>query len=244
MHESPQNSPTDQPGGIRKKLAEFQTMIEVNRPGLSSESPEFRGALLLLMIDEIGANVARLVRRSGLPREFVARGVRRLVDNGWTADARTASGWPEHPPACEPFWRDVQVLLGLSHRRITGEGRVEWAPVGEWVKDYDYQGARTGDLAIHNEYRKVTLHDPEPQFARDSEDGSAGNISSVPPADDELTVAVPISREEPADSPIFLGGTPTELLGGTNSPRTGKKPPVANDAGLLVDEWGGANWLG
>jgi len=243
MHDSSRNASADQTGGIRKKLAEYQTMIEVNRPGLSPEGSEFRGALLLLMVHEIGANVARLVRRSGLPREFVARGVRRLVDNGWTADARTPSNWPEEPPSCEPFWRDVQVLLGLSHRRVTEEGQIEWAPVGEWVKDYDYQGARSGELAIHNEYRKVVLHDPEPVLV-DSDDGSStGDASQQPRADDELTVAVPTSREAPLDAPVFLGGSPSDLLGATNPPKPGKKSAAANDAALLVEDWSGANWL-
>nr|MBA2671058.1 hypothetical protein [Gemmatimonadota bacterium] len=106
-------------------------MISEPRPELARESAEFRGGLLLLLIDAYGSNVDRLVRRSGLPREFVARGVRRLIDNGWMTQGDAASRWCENPPECRHFWLDVEVLLGLSHRRVSDTGETEWAPVGQ-----------------------------------------------------------------------------------------------------------------
>lgn len=233
----------------RKPLAHYQEMIRDSRPELSEDSAEFRGALLLLLFDAVGTNVDRLVRRSGLPREFVARGVRRLIDNGWLAqqEANSETRWCERPPSCRHFWLDVEVLLGLSHRRITETGEAEWAPVGEWVKDYDYQGARSGAAGIHNQYRKVTLHDPEPVLSSESDDEeSAPELPEAAKKNPDFGGAEAQPREAASDSD-FLGSVPEgELLGtdaGEEEDRTSRDEPARNDADLLVSDWSGANWL-
>jgi hypothetical protein len=220
-------------------------MIGDARPELARESAEFHGGLLLLLVDAYGANVDRLVRRSGLPREFVARGVRRLIDNGWMSQGDAPARWSESPPECRHFWLDVEVLLGLSHRRVSETGETEWAPVGQWVKDFEYQGARAENNALHNEYRKIELHDPEPEFeGADASDGAAP--AQAVPADPEFTVAEARDRPPPAASE-FLGSVAVDdLLGETEKATSSaaRQPiPAPGKPEVLMEDWSGANWL-
>jgi hypothetical protein len=237
------------PAAPRLQRSECETLIRRFRPELAEQSDEFRGGVLLLLADVYGTNVDRLVRRSGLPGDFVARGVRRLIDNGWMAQPATQPRWCPTPPDCEHFWLDVEVLLGLSQRRLSEDGRPEWAPVGKWVKDFEYLGARSERMEIHNEYRSIERHDPEPVLSADEEDEELDS-AAAPVADRFLTVPEPRAREiavrahDSSDDDRFLGSVPADqLLGADSSGSVPSADPRRNDAGLLVGDWSSANWL-
>jgi hypothetical protein len=241
MNESFSEPPVATIESAPRRISEYAAMIRECRPELAPESAEFRGGLLLLLVDSYGPNVDRLVRRSGLPREFVARGVRRLIDNGWMTQGDAPARWSETPPACRPFWLDVEVLLGLSHRRVSDTGETEWAPVGQWVKDFEYQGARAENNALHNEYRKIEFHDPEPDF----ETGDGAVAETPVPADPEFVV-LEARKRQPQATPEFLGRVAADdLLGGgkevTSSTAQSSRAP--DKPQILVDDWSGANWL-
>jgi hypothetical protein len=222
-------------GPPRTSLHDHQALIRECRPELPADTPEFQGALLLLLIDTYGMNVERLVRRSGLPRDFVARGVRRLIDNGWMVPSGDALRWCEIPPACRHFWLDVDVLLGLAQRRVSETGEPEWARAGEWVKDYEYQGSRADPVSIHNEYRKIVLHDPQPEERHDApEKADAAALEVATEAD--------LALEGPGDR--TSAGDADGLSTTTAVDRQSKSPPtLPNDAGLLLGDWSSANWL-
>jgi hypothetical protein len=244
MNESFSEPPVATIESAPRRISEYAAMIRECRPELAPESAEFRGGLLLLLVDSYGPNVDRLVRRSGLPREFVARGVRRLIDNGWMTQGDAPARWSETPPACRPFWLDVEVLLGLSHRRVSDTGETEWAPVGQWVKDFEYQGARAENNALHNEYRKIELHDPEPDF--EGPEGNGGEMSAAAtPSDAEFTVAEARDRQHPVASEFLGSVSADDLLGGNESADAspGRPSGAPSQPQALVEDWSGANWL-
>ncbi len=241
----------NEPAAPRLQLSDCEALIRRFRPELAANSDEFRGAVLLLLADVYGTNVDRLVRRSGLPRDFVARGIRRLIDNGWMTQPATLPRWCPTPPDCQHFWLDVEVLIGLSHRRLSDDGRPEWARVGKWVKDFEYQGARSERVAIHNEYRTIELHDPEPDLSTEDDDVELAAVAAPGP-DHSFTVPEPRAREaserpRPSAGPAqagFLGSVPADqMLGSEAASGTPATSQRGNDAGLLVGDWSSANWL-
>jgi hypothetical protein len=239
----PPSIPESVPAPPRLQRADCEAMIRGFRPALSPDSAEFRGGVLLLLVDAYGLNVERLVRRSGLDRDFVARGVRRLIDNGWMAESGTDPRWFPTPAECGHFWLDVEVLLGLAQRRVADDGTPEWARAGEWVKDFDYQGPRHERVEIHNQYRKVVPHDPEPTF--EGFDGEETEEATAPlaavAADGAFGVQEPRDRVASPTLSGFLGdASDAKLLGANARPAA---DGTGNDAGLLVGDWSSANWL-
>jgi hypothetical protein len=219
-------------------------MIRRSRPDLEVDSDPYRGALLLLLVDAFGVNIDRLVRLTGMPREVVARGIRRLIDNGWASQSENGPRWCPVPPDCRNFWLDVEVLLGLSQCRIAEDGSPEWAPVGEWIKDFEYQGARAERTGLHNTYRKIALHDPEPVIeAGEHEEESEPVVPAPAPRQSDFTVIESGDRTKAAPDSGFLGVPEAgDLLDSDSEPSdTSRARP--NDAGVLVGDWSGANWL-
>jgi hypothetical protein len=108
-------------------------------PDRSPMALTFRAALLLLAAREIGQNVDRLASRTGTTRSFVARCARRLLDHGVWADGQTVCEWGDEGPAHPSFWNDVAVAEGKMCRRVDEHGAFEWAPVGDWIKFYEYR---------------------------------------------------------------------------------------------------------
>ncbi len=184
------------------------------RPDLNAELPEFRAAVLLLLTAEIGYNVDRIMARTRYPREFVARCLRRLVDNGVQIDARLATRWSNEYLATREFWLDVEVALGRYLRRTGEDGRPEWAPAGEWVKNFDFRRGES-DTAAANEYHRIEPYDPEPA------------------APDAEATDAEVSEPDPKPPAPTRPATPRLAI-----------PPRPNPSAPLVESWRGTNWLG
>lgn len=116
----------------------LRQQVESLNPELQSESSTFQAAVLLLAASEIGQNVERLARYTGLQRDFVAKCARRLCDNGAWRDGQVVYTWAEAGEDTTALWKDVQVAEGKLCRRTNGEGVIEWAPAGYWTKSYEY----------------------------------------------------------------------------------------------------------
>jgi hypothetical protein len=214
----------------RLGLDEVRARIERARPGLLPETPDYRAAVLLLLLPSFGQNVDRLVRRTGYSRVFVAQCLRRLFDNAWWEAGGGPASWCPDVPTCRSFWLDVDVALGQQLRRIGEGGRPEWAAAGSWVKAFEYRSARGEDGATSNEYRAIALHNPEPVLAEEEngQDPAAAKESA------------PMSDTPSAGSgALWLGQPPatTDALASATTPA----PAIG---GSLVDAWATADWLG
>lgn len=124
-------------------LRSAEEMITGQRPDLNNQSPTYRAAIVLLVAQVVGRGVHKLAKVSGYPSEFVARCARRLVDNGvWPDGQPYMSGTTVHD--WDAFWQDVGVAEGKLCRRCNEFGQLEWAPPGQWWKDFDFAvGNRT-----------------------------------------------------------------------------------------------------
>ncbi len=179
------------------------------RPDLDADQPEFQAAVLLLLTAEIGYNVDRIMARTRYPREFVARCLRRLVDNGVQIDARLATRWSNEYLAMKEFWLDVEVALGRYLRRTGADGRPEWAPAGEWVKNFDFRRGES-DTAAANEYHRIEPYDPEPS-APDAEVAEPAPPAPTRPATPRVDVP---PRPSPSPSaPLVESWRGTNWLG-------------------------------
>jgi hypothetical protein len=211
------------------RRAEAEAEVDGARPGLPEDSDERRAAVLLLLTHDGGLNIDRLVARTKYPRDFVARCVRRLVDNGWLADGEARYDWSSSGAACQPFWSDVAVALGRLLRRTSDDGRLEWAPVGGWVKHFEYSAppAREGEVGNHD--REIPAYDPEPEapVVEAQEEPSAGE--SGPPARERSR-----SRVAP----------PSVQMPRVRRPELDRSTTAPLQGGMLVDGWGAAEWLG
>src|SRR5690606_2678662 len=94
------------PRSPRKVLEEARVTIATARPDLNPDTATYQAALVLLVGGSVRFNVDRIARIAGLDRTFVARAVRRFVDNGVWLNGETVREWDERElgPA---FWRDV-----------------------------------------------------------------------------------------------------------------------------------------
>lgn len=124
--------------GSRSAVSQIRERVRRWSPELSPDSATAEAATLLLASRVFSQNVDRLSLVTGIRREFVARCARRLVDNGVWASGRLVCAWAEEEGDSLAFWADVGVAEGKLCRRVTPEGRVEWAPAGHWRKSYDY----------------------------------------------------------------------------------------------------------
>ncbi len=226
-------SPTPPPRNARS-LEWATALVESARPDLSPDSPEYQSAIILLLSADIGLNVDRMVLRAKLPREFVARCLRRLSDNACWVDGEMRTSWDD-PPTCRNFWLDVEVALGRQLRRINAAGDPEWADIRGWVKDFNYKGMQGAKTPVTNDYYEITPHDPE----------------LVAPAEDPEPVPEPATGINPSflwpgrlvprpitDTAKWLGGSDDV---GDSSEET--EEGASASGSMLVDAWSGAGWL-
>jgi hypothetical protein len=127
-------------------VTSLRNKIKALDPTLEQSSPTFRCAVLLLAAQHLTQNIDRLARITAYPREFVAKCARRLCDNGVWRQGATVCTWNEATLADGPdhmaFWADVAVAEGKMSRRVNGNGGIEWAQAGCWIKSYEDDGGR------------------------------------------------------------------------------------------------------
>lgn len=136
---------TEQPEAFQRRLPtlqEIEARIASYDGGVPRSDVTREAALILLAAAEIGQNVDRLARFTGVRRDIVARAARRLVDNGVWCGGNTVARWIENVDDAESFWMDAAVAEGRLCRLMIDEGVMEWAPQGYWRKDYEYAGPR------------------------------------------------------------------------------------------------------
>jgi hypothetical protein len=199
---------------VRNSLPEIVSEVARARPELSSESDEYRAAVLLLLIRANGLNVDRLARRAGYPREFVARCLRRLVDNGWSVEGEPAGDGAPNAALQERFWWDVDVALGRRLRRMTEDGEPEWAPINRWVKEFEYGGRSADSPVVHNEYRHIPPYNPDPvqPTGQDAAGGDEAPVAEeglevVADGADRAAPEVPLPAEAPRQVQWLGGGS-------------------------------------
>ncbi len=200
----------------RTALSMIRDQVLQVRPGLSQESPDFRAAVLLLAVAETGFNVHRLVLRTRLPREFVARCLRRLAENGLWIDGRLQFNWLDARAESPCFWLDVEVALGRKLRRVRSSGSPEWALAGDWIKDFEYAGKGSEGKQVHAVYHDTSDHDPAPIGAQ--EESQPGHEEAPRPSS---------KRKAGAGA-----GAPAVCSGATSG------------EAVMIGEWRGADWLG
>jgi len=180
--------------------------------GLDPEGETFGSALILLAACEYGQNVDVLARRTGLPRAFVARCARRLIDNGVWVGGRTVAEWAPDNPASGSFWNDAAVAEGKMCRRTRSEGSLEWAPAGFWNKSFHFLDpdaeSRPGNLYFDSAPPAPEQLDSEEDEAEDMSGAeperpadTAEAPAIVPAADSEdaleTAAAAPVPDDEP-----------------------------------------------
>jgi hypothetical protein len=169
-------------------------------PDRSPMALTFRAALLLLAAREIGQNVDRLASRTGTTRSFVARCARRLLDHGVWADGETVCEWGDEGPAHPSFWNDVAVAEGKMCRRVDESGEFDWAPVGDWIKFYEYRDPSKPSGAHYVPHpRSVPAVPVEWERADGEEELTAIEPEPAPLVAVRLTAALP--RDLPAAQP-------------------------------------------
>jgi hypothetical protein len=226
-YEAPlQNAVVIRPAPVRLSGREIVERLVGARPDLSPHSPDWQAAVLLLHASSVGLNVDRLVLRTGFPREFVARSLRRLVDNSCWIDGELQAKWTLNDLRSGDFWMDVGVALGHCLRRLDERGKPEWAPVGgAWVKEFNYRSAGRPEDPIHNRYLAIAPADPDVE--------TPGTTEAEPPG--QLAVAAIPERAAPVVEPAQIAdrtGTPLVPNG-----RIEAVPALSNG-------WEHANWLG
>lgn len=120
------------------QLSTAQARLRAMDPTLSPDSPRHMAGILLLALQEAPPKVDLLAARLRLPREFVAKCLRRCIDNGVVQNGSLISGWSGEAWSEDAFWADVNVALGKWWRRQDGSGRLEWIEAGGWQKPYEY----------------------------------------------------------------------------------------------------------
>lgn len=152
------------------------------RPELSPDSDEYRAAMVLLVGLATSFNIDRIVARTKYSREFVARCVRRLIDNSIRVDGESVVTWSPENLADDDFWMDVEVALGRCHRKIGADGRPEWAPIGSWVKRFDFTVGEPKIGTPVNEYVPFSPYNPDP-VSEDVDSGGRASEVASPSAD-------------------------------------------------------------
>jgi hypothetical protein len=112
-------------------------------------SDSYQAAIMLIAAAELGQNLERLARRTGVPRPFASKCARRLIDNGVWSAGQTISPWVSDPGARDAFARDVAVAEGKLLRRVGPGGHLEWAPAGSWNKSFERSGEDAGLSTIY-----------------------------------------------------------------------------------------------
>lgn len=192
-------SPRPTRESIRAALAELD-------PSFHPESPGYPAALVLIAGREVGHNIDRIARLTGVAREEVARMARRLFDNEVWVAGNTVSRWCHNPADLASFRNDVGVAEGRLCRKVDELGRVEWAPAGHWRKDFTYVVPRNEDqprVVVYHPH--VPIPEPEPLYYPDAEED--------PDLCEELVQApeqraVPVTDDPGPRSAQWLGNAP------------------------------------
>lgn len=210
--------------------------IATARPDLNPDTATYQAALVLLVGGSVRFNVDRIARIAGLDRTFVARAVRRLVDNGVWLNGETVREWDERElgPA---FWRDVAVAEGNLYRRVSESGELEWGFPGSWWKAYDFGDTSQGgnpavrySYAVEEEEREASRPLAE-EIANDSADEEEPDLRMFGIWEDDSSWFPGDSRR---DSP---GATATYA-------RAGRSSTVGSGATGAPELFPGAVWLG
>ncbi|MBW3629452.1 MAG: hypothetical protein KY464_09160 [Gemmatimonadetes bacterium] len=221
-------------------VASVHAEVQRARPNLRSEDPEYRAAVLLLLIHDTGFNVDRLTVRTRFPREFVARCLRRLSDNGWWVDGADTCDWGEERASHEHFWWDVDVALGRRLRRVTGDGERHWAGLDGWVKEFEYAARNAEASGVYNEYRHIPRYNPDPVFnsGPEEEEETVDPPAVARAAAQPRTVSpTPVAAQQPASEQV-------EWLGAPPQAQTPPAPAASPASSGLVQGWGEVKWLG
>jgi hypothetical protein len=191
-------------------------------------SSEWQAALILLEAAKVGPNVDRLVLRTRLPREFVARALRRLIDNSFWLDGVLYVTWCADSGSTDGFWDDVDVALGRSLRRIGADGKPEWAAVREWVKWFEYRGVSGAPSSIQNDYHTIAEYNPDP-------------IPSSPIHEEEADLQQHLAPPAPQTR-----SDATSSEADVYQQRGAQSPTLSLSVGseLLIGDWATADWLG
>ena len=236
---------SDQQSSVRVPLDLSQIHAEVqrSRPDLDPEDPEYRAAVLLLLIHDTGFNVDRLTMRTRFPREFVARCLRRLSDNGWWVDGADTCDWGESRASHEHFWLDVDVALARRLRRLTDGGERQWADLDGWVKEFEYAARNAQESEVYNEYRHIPPHDPGPVFVSSGEEDEEEEEGREPPVVHRSAAQprpVP-ATSAPADRPAPVN---VQWLGGSPDAEATPTPAFPLADVRLQEDWDEVEWLG
>lgn len=161
-----------------------------------SMAPTLQAVLLLLAAREVGQNLERLARYTGLDRSFVSRCARRLVDNGVWGNGETIGDWLADGATHPGFWNDVAVAEGKLCRRINEQGLIEWAPPGCWRKNYDFITSEPVE-ELNVRYHLSPTAEPDSWEASGVEAEGESHLRQA------LT-----SDRESADRPVYPSGSP------------------------------------
>lgn len=237
---------SDVPERRRTTRASIEARALVLDPTLTAGSEQLDAAAVLVAGHEIGHNIDRIARITGVAREAVARMARRLVDNGVWHSGDTVSSWCDSSGPCDSFAQDVAVAEGRLCRRSDGYGGFEWAPPGYWRKEFEYAGAKGDDPARPVRYHahvavpeSECLYVPDDELAdEDGEDESAGVVGSA----EEAHRAPPVAAE-PAVG-LQTGDVAHLWLGGEDAEAPAGDAWRGDLADPLGGPDGGAVWLG
>jgi len=216
------------------RAADALAQVQRVRPGLAPDSADCRAAVVLLLVPGVGFNVERLVMRTGYPRGFVSLVLRRLADNAFWLDGQVQADWVGVGADAPSFWLDVDVALGKRLRRVSESGAPEWAPVGEWVTDFEYRGEASLSGPVCNAYRAAPEYAPE----------AVAPLAEEEPA---LAYEAPAPEEEDEEIDDLDGdeeGKDEEEREEAEPAAEQAQPAPAAAPGMLLGEWASANWLG
>ena len=213
---------------IRAALADLD-------PSFHPQSPGYSAALVLIAGREVGHNIDRIARLTGVQREVVARMARRLFDNEVWVSGNTLSRWCNNPQDLASFRGDVGVAEGRLCRKVDELGRVEWAPAGHWRKDFTYVAPRNEDQPRAVVYHPhVPVPETEPLYYPDTED----DVEEIeaPPAREDRPGQMLTDHPGPR-SAQWLGGSPS-------STRDAAEPWSAGPQLAFGDSCSKTVWLG
>jgi len=171
-------------------------------------SDTYHAAILLVAAAEVGQNLERLSRRTGVPRPLASKCARRLIDSGVWSNAQTVSPWVSDPGARDAFAKDVAVAEGKLLRRTGPGGRLEWAPAGSWNKGYEKSDDDTGlcatylDVAPRADHAVPLASELEtPVPPTPPSNGAVAPIAPAPPAPVPSAAEPAEEKDAPAPPP-------------------------------------------
>lgn len=228
---APSSQPTPQRPtreSIRAKLAELD-------PTFQPETAGYSAALVLIAGREVGHNIDRIARLTGVERELVARMARRLFDNEVWVSGNTLSRWCNNVRDLASFRGDVGVAEGRLCRKVDELGRIEWAPAGHWRKDFTYVAPRNEDQPRAIIYHPhVPIPESEPLYYPESEEDE---VEVEQPAAVVSRPRQDVSEDPGPRSAQWLGGAPDANVDAAEPWGTGPRLAFGDSCSKTV-------WLG